>query len=49
MLTKKETLFRRGALVESSRVREVRNCSDTWLTVSSFMVIDLAFQVVSGQ
>ena len=43
MLTKQEILLRRGAQVESSRVREPppEVGSTTWLAVSGFMVMEL--------
>ena len=48
VLTKQKTLLGRGAQTESSEQRG-KNCSAMWLTVSGFMVMGLAFWVVSGQ
>ena len=48
VLAKLKTLLVRGAWAESSRVREQENCSAAWFTVSGLMVMELAFQIVSG-
>ena len=41
MLTKQEILLGKGTLVESSRVREPKNCSAVWLPVLGFMMMGL--------
>ena len=48
VLTKQKTLLVRGAWAEGSSIREQENCSDMWFTVSALMVMELAFQTVSG-
>ena len=47
MLTKQEILLGKGTWVESSRVREPRNSSVTWLTVLDVMVMGLVSGVFS--